>query len=57
MNKKEKASTKIGLFTMFAGPSMIAFTCFVIIPFIYGLYLTFTSKAICWFSELYYRIS
>ncbi len=43
MNKKEKASTKIGLFTMFAGPSMIAFTCFVIIPFIYGLYLTFTS--------------
>lgn len=28
---------------MFAGPSMIAFTCFVIIPFIYGFYLTLTS--------------
>lgn len=28
---------------MFAGPSMLAFTCFVIIPFIYGFYLTMTS--------------
>lgn len=43
MHKKEKFSTKAGLFAMFAGPSMVAFTCFVIIPFIYGFYLTMTS--------------
>ena len=27
---------------MFAGPSMLMFTCVVIFPFIYGVYLTFT---------------
>lgn len=43
MHRHEKLSTKAGLFALFAGPSMLAFTCFVIIPFIYGLYLTLTS--------------
>lgn len=43
MNRKENFSKKAGLFLLFAGPSMIAFTCFVIIPFIYGFYLTLTS--------------
>lgn len=31
------------MFALFAGPSMLAFTCFVIIPFIYGFYLTMTN--------------
>lgn len=43
MNRHEKLSTKVGLFALFAGPSMVAFTMFVIIPFIYGIYLTMTS--------------
>ena len=43
MNKKESFLTKTKIFLLFAGPSMLAFTCFVIFPFIYGLYLTFTS--------------
>ena len=43
MNRHEKLSTKCGLFAMFAGPSMVAFSLFVIIPFFYGIYLTMTS--------------
>ena len=43
MNRKESFSTKVKLFSLFAGPSMLAFTCVVILPFIYGLYLTLTS--------------
>lgn len=43
MHRHEKFSTKVGLFALFAGPSMLAFTCFVIIPFIYGFYLTMTN--------------
>ena len=43
MNRKESFLTKTKMFLLFAGPSMLAFTCFVILPFIYGFYLTFTS--------------
>lgn len=43
MNRNESFLTKTKLFLLFAGPSMIAFVCVVIIPFIYGLYLTLTS--------------
>lgn len=43
MNRKENFLTKTKTFLLFAGPSMLAFTCFVIFPFIYGLYLTLTS--------------
>lgn len=43
MNRHETLSTKVGLFTLFAGPSMAAFALFVIIPFFYGIYLTMTS--------------
>lgn len=43
MNRKESFSTKVKLFSLFAGPSMLAFTCVVFLPFIYGLYLTLTS--------------
>ncbi|MFT8593512.1 MAG: sugar ABC transporter permease [Bifidobacterium sp.] len=41
--KHNKISYKVGQFFMFAGPSAILFAAVVIIPFIYGLYLTFTS--------------
>lgn len=58
MNRHEKFSRKVGLFAMFAGPSMIAFLLFVIIPFFYGIYLTMTDwdkydKGICRCTELY----
>lgn len=43
MNKHESLSTKVGLFSLFAGPSMVCFSLFVIIPFFYGIYLTMTS--------------
>lgn len=43
MNRHETLSTKVGLFTLFAGPSMAAFSLFVIIPFFYGIYLTMTN--------------
>ncbi|MBQ7601277.1 MAG: sugar ABC transporter permease, partial [Lachnospiraceae bacterium] len=36
-------SRKILLFLLFAGPSMTLFVMFVIVPFIYGLYLTMTN--------------
>ncbi len=41
--KKTKLSYKIGQFCMFAGPAAVLFCLVVIVPFIYGLYLTFTS--------------
>lgn len=41
--RKESLSRKIALFLGFAGPSMILFVTFIIIPFIYGIYLTLTS--------------
>lgn len=33
---------KAGQFCVFVGPSLFAFVCVLIIPFMYGLYLTFT---------------
>lgn len=43
MGRKESLWTKTRLYLLFAGPSMFLFTCVVILPFIYGVYLTFTS--------------
>ncbi|MCR5627836.1 MAG: sugar ABC transporter permease [Lachnospiraceae bacterium] len=41
--ERNKMSYKVSQFLMFAGPASILFLGTVIIPFIYGLYLTFTS--------------
>lgn len=43
MGKKRSYLKNTGLFLTFAGPAMIAFFAVVIIPFLYGLYLTFTN--------------
>lgn len=43
MGKKIGDLKKIGLFLIFAGPATILFFTVVIIPFIYGTFLTFTS--------------
>ena len=40
--KKNSMSNKIKTYMMFAGPAMFFFFAVVIIPFLYGLYLTFT---------------
>ena len=42
--KQNTLSYKIKQYLMFAGPGTILFFCVVIVPFIYGVYLTFT----CW---------
>ena len=41
--KQNTASYKIKQYLMFAGPGTILFLAVVIVPFLYGLYLTFTS--------------
>lgn len=41
--KQSTLSYKIKQYLMFAGPGTILFFCVVIVPFIYGVYLTFTS--------------
>ena len=41
--KQNTASYKVKQYLMFAGPGTILFLAVVIVPFIYGLYLTFTS--------------
>lgn len=41
--KQSKLSYKTAQFLMFAGPAAILFCMVVIVPFLYGLYLTFTS--------------
>ena len=41
--KKNTMSYKVGQYAMFAGPATILFIGVVVLPFIYGLYLTFTS--------------
>ena len=41
--KQNKLSYKIGQYLMFAGPGTVLFLCVVIVPFIYGLFLTLTS--------------
>lgn len=43
MNKKNKLGYKAKIFLIFAGPSMIMFTLVVVLPMIYGVYLTLTS--------------
>lgn len=42
MKQKNKLSHKVGTFLIFAGPASFAFCTVIIIPFLYGLYLTFT---------------
>ncbi|MDO4298729.1 MAG: sugar ABC transporter permease [Lachnospiraceae bacterium] len=41
--KKNTMSYKVKQYAMFAGPATVLFCAVVILPFIYGLYLTFTS--------------
>ena len=41
--KTNTTSYKLKNYLLFAGPTTVIFACVVIIPFIYGLYLTFTS--------------
>ncbi len=43
MKKQNKALRNAGTFLTFMGPSLIAFTCVLFIPLIYGFYLTFTN--------------
>ena len=41
--KRNRLSYKVSQFLMFAGPAALLFVGVVIVPFIYGIYLTFTS--------------
>ena len=41
--KQNTLSYKVKQYLMFAGPGTLLFFCVVIIPFLYGVYLTFTS--------------
>ena len=41
--KRNKMSYKVAQYLMFAGPAAALFLAVVIVPFIYGIYLTFTS--------------
>ncbi|MDO5131583.1 MAG: sugar ABC transporter permease [Eubacteriales bacterium] len=41
--KRNTMSYKVKQFLMFAGPTTVLFFCVMVIPFIYGIYLTFTS--------------
>lgn len=43
MKKKNQKLYDIGTFLVFAGPASFAFLAVIIVPFLYGLYLTFTS--------------
>lgn len=43
MKRKESFSSKFWTFLIFAGPAVISFFLVVVIPMIYGVYLTFTS--------------
>ncbi len=40
--KKSANKSKAGNFLLFVGPSILTFTCVLVIPFLYGIYLTFT---------------
>ncbi len=42
MSLKNSFAKKTGLFLFFTGPTLIAFISILIIPFVYGIYLTFT---------------
>ena len=41
--KQNTLSYKVKQYLMFAGPGTVLFFCVVIVPFLYGVYLTFTS--------------
>ena len=62
MKKNNKLSSKVVTFLGFGGPSVILFSCVVLLPFIYGIYLTFTgwdgisSKIPCVGFENYSRL-
>lgn len=43
MDRKKNLLQKSGLFLLFAGPACICFTAVIIVPFLYGIYLTTTS--------------
>ncbi|MCW8966903.1 MAG: sugar ABC transporter permease [Candidatus Pacearchaeota archaeon] len=43
MKKINSKAKNAGSFFLFMGPSLILFTCVLIIPFLYGFYLTFTN--------------
>jgi raffinose/stachyose/melibiose transport system permease protein len=43
MKRGKKALINAGTFAAFMGPSLIAFICVLLIPLIYGIYLTFTN--------------
>ena len=42
-SKKENLWSKVSTFLVFAGPATFSFLAVVIVPFLYGVYLTFTS--------------
>lgn len=42
MNKEKKLISKLLTFFTFGGPAVILFSCVVLLPFGYGIYLTFT---------------
>lgn len=43
MGNKNKKKYQLGFFILFGGPSFVCFFAVIIVPFIYGLYLTFTN--------------
>jgi raffinose/stachyose/melibiose transport system permease protein len=43
MKQSKKSLRNAGAFAAFMSPSLIAFTCVLLIPFLYGVYLTFTN--------------
>ena len=43
MNNKNTTANNVGTFLIFAGPAVLAFMAVIIIPFLYGIYLTLTS--------------
>lgn len=43
MKRRKRALINTGTFAAFMGPSLFAFICVLLIPLIYGIYLTFTN--------------
>ena len=43
---KNKMLKNVGIFLLFGGPTLFIFTAVIIIPFIFGLYLTFTNWSV-----------
>ncbi len=43
MKKKSGVIQNIGNYITFTGPTLFAFTCVLLIPFLYGIYLSFTN--------------